>query len=116
MNRLLDHPDGASDHSLTRRDLFRGAAAALVPLVVPAGALAAQAAQPQGGAAIGPLDPGVLPPGVRSRFVDGVNGLRMHVLEAGFEAPGRPALLLLHGYPELAYSWRKIMGPLAAVG
>ena len=25
-----------------------------------------------------------LPPGIRSRFVDGVNGLRMHVLEAGF--------------------------------
>ena len=32
-------------------------------------------------------------------FVDGVNGLRMHVLEAGFETPGRPALLLIHGYP-----------------
>ena len=45
-------------------------------------------------AAIGPLDPAVLPPGIRSRFVDGVNGLRMHVLEAGFETPGRPALLL----------------------
>ena len=26
-----------------------------------------------------------LPEGIRSRFVDGVNGLRMHVLEAGFE-------------------------------
>ncbi len=45
-----------------------------------------------------------------------MNGLRMHVLEAGFESPGRPALLLLHGYPELAYSWRKVMGPLAAAG
>ena len=58
----------------------------------------------------------MLPPGIRSRFVDGVNGLRMHVLEAGFETPGRPALLLIHGYPELAYSWRKVMGPLAAAG
>jgi len=36
----------------------------------------------------------VLPPGVRARFVDGVNGLRAHVLEAGYETPGRPALLL----------------------
>src|SRR4051812_46634290 len=45
-----------------------------------------------------------LPPGIRSRFVDNINGLRLHVLEAGFEAKGRPCLLLLHGFPELAYS------------
>jgi pimeloyl-ACP methyl ester carboxylesterase len=57
-----------------------------------------------------------LPPGVRSRFVADVNGLRMHVLEAGFETPGRPCVLLLHGFPELAYSWRKVMPPLAAAG
>jgi pimeloyl-ACP methyl ester carboxylesterase len=64
---------------------------------------------------LAPLDPSVLPPGVRSRFVDGVNGLRMHLLEAG-AGEGRPLLLLLHGFPELAYSWRKVMGPLAAAG
>jgi pimeloyl-ACP methyl ester carboxylesterase len=58
----------------------------------------------------------MLPPGIRSRFVDDVNGLRMHVLEAGFETPGRPCVLLLHGFPELAWSWRKIMIPLAAAG
>jgi pimeloyl-ACP methyl ester carboxylesterase len=40
----------------------------------------------------------------------------MHVLEAGFEAQGRPCLLLLHGFPELAYSWRKVMIPLADAG
>lgn len=57
-----------------------------------------------------------LPPGIRARFIDGINGLRMHVLEAGFEQPGRPCLLLLHGFPELAYSWRKVMLPLAAAG
>ena len=62
-----------------------------------------------------PLDAAVLPPGLRSRFVDGVNGLRMHVLEAG-EGEGRPLLLLLHGFPELAYSWRKVMPALAAAG
>src|SRR5690348_963335 len=50
----------------------------------------------------------------RTRFVDGVNGLRMHVLEAG--SPGRPAVLLLHGFPELAYSWRKVMPALADAG
>src|SRR5258706_736473 len=40
----------------------------------------------------------------------------MHVLEAGFEPAGQPCLLLLHGFPELAYSGRKVMAPLAAAG
>ncbi len=40
----------------------------------------------------------------------------MHILEAGFEVPGRPCVLLLHGFPELAYSWRKVMLPIAAAG
>jgi len=57
-----------------------------------------------------------LPPGIRSRFVENINGLRMHVLEAGFETKGRPCILLLHGFPELAYSWRKVMPTLAAAG
>jgi pimeloyl-ACP methyl ester carboxylesterase len=57
-----------------------------------------------------------LPSGMRSRFVSGVNGLTMHVLEAGFEAKGRPCVVLLHGFPELAYSWRKVMLPLADAG
>src|SRR6266498_3475162 len=59
---------------------------------------------------------GTLAPGIRSRIVENINGLSMHVLEAGFEPQGRPCLLLLHGFPELAYSWRKIMLPLAAAG
>ena len=54
--------------------------------------------------------------GIRSRHVPGVNGLTMHVLEAGFETTGRPCVLLLHGFPELAYSWRKVMLPLAQAG
>src|SRR5947208_17120060 len=63
-----------------------------------------------------PLDRAVLPEGVRARFVDGVNGLRLHILEAGHDSPGRPLVLLLHGFPELAYSWRKIIPPLAEAG
>jgi pimeloyl-ACP methyl ester carboxylesterase len=55
-----------------------------------------------------------LPPEIRSRQVDNGNGLTMHVLEAG--TPGRPVIVLLHGFPELAFSWRRIMGPLAAAG
>lgn len=58
----------------------------------------------------------VLPQGIRSRFVCDINGLTMHVLEAGFETRGRPCVLLLHGFPELAYSWRKVMPALAAAG
>ena len=57
-----------------------------------------------------------LPAGIRSRFVNNINGLKMHLLEAGFEAPGRPCVLLLHGFPELAYSWRKVMPALAQEG
>ena len=57
-----------------------------------------------------------LPSGIRSRFVGGINGLDMHLLEAGFESAGRPCVLLLHGFPELAYSWRKVMPALAAAG
>jgi pimeloyl-ACP methyl ester carboxylesterase len=51
---------------------------------------------------------------LKSRFVDGVNGLRMHALEAG--DPAAPCILLLHGFPELAYSWRKVMPALAGAG
>jgi pimeloyl-ACP methyl ester carboxylesterase len=57
-----------------------------------------------------------LPPGIRSRFVENINGLRMHVLEAGFETKGRRCVLLLHGFPELGYSWRKVMPALAEAG
>ena len=63
-----------------------------------------------------PLPQNVLPAGIRARFVENINGLRMHILEAGFESKGRPLVLLLHGFPELAYSWRKVMLPLAAAG
>src|SRR5437016_7109456 len=63
-----------------------------------------------------PYGNGTIPAGIRSRAVANVNGMTVHMLEAGFERPGRPAVLLLHGFPELAYSWRKVMVPLAAAG
>src|SRR6266446_6264756 len=62
------------------------------------------------------FEPLPLPPGIRSRFVPNINDLTMHLLEAGFESQDRPCVLLLHGFPELAYSWRKVMLPLAAAG
>jgi pimeloyl-ACP methyl ester carboxylesterase len=66
--------------------------------------------------ALPPYGNGTLPSGIRSRVVNNNNGLMVHVVEAGFESTGRPCLLLLHGFPELAYSWRKVMLPLAAAG
>lgn len=63
-----------------------------------------------------PYGNGTLAPGIRSRMITGVNGLTVHILEAGHETSGRTAVLLLHGFPELAYSWRKVMLPLAAAG
>jgi pimeloyl-ACP methyl ester carboxylesterase len=63
-----------------------------------------------------PYGNGTVPRGIRARYVENVNGLRVHMLEAGFETSDRPAVLLLHGFPELAYSWRKVMLPLAGAG
>ena len=63
-----------------------------------------------------PYGNGAIPAGIRSRHIADVNGMTVHILEAGYETPGRPAVLLLHGFPELAYSWRKVMPPLAAAG
>jgi pimeloyl-ACP methyl ester carboxylesterase len=67
-------------------------------------------------AGLPPYGNGTLPPSIRSRVIAGVNGMNVHILEAGHETPGRPALLLLHGFPELAYSWRRVMPTLAAAG
>jgi pimeloyl-ACP methyl ester carboxylesterase len=58
----------------------------------------------------------VLPRGIRSRRVDTHNGVVLHVLEAGFENRGKPCVVLLHGFPELAYSWRNQLLPLARAG
>jgi pimeloyl-ACP methyl ester carboxylesterase len=41
-----------------------------------------------------------------------VNGVRLHVVEAGRGAP----VVLLHGFPEFWYSWRKQLPPLAGAG
>ena len=57
-----------------------------------------------------------LHPSIRVRRVDGVNGLSMQILEAGHETADRPLALLLHGFPELGYSWRKLLPALAEAG
>jgi pimeloyl-ACP methyl ester carboxylesterase len=100
--------------TLTRRELLRSASL-LAPAIAASSTILAQNQFTLDGV-MHPYRKEWLPEGVRSRFVDNVNGLRIHVLEAGFETPNRPALLLLHGFPELAYSWRNVMRPLADAG
>jgi pimeloyl-ACP methyl ester carboxylesterase len=59
-----------------------------------------------------------LPPGVSSRYVDcpGVQ-LKFHFLESGYDSSkSKPLILLLHGFPELAFSWRKVIPTLAEAG
>jgi pimeloyl-ACP methyl ester carboxylesterase len=48
---------------------------------------------------------------VQHRFVD-TNGIRMHLVEAG----AGPLVLLLHGFPESWYSWRRQLTALADAG
>jgi pimeloyl-ACP methyl ester carboxylesterase len=59
-----------------------------------------------------------LPEGVAQKFLYcSGNGLTFHYLEAGYTPErNQPLLLLLHGFPELAYSWRALMPALAAAG
>ena len=53
------------------------------------------------------------PAGVRVVRIP-VNGVELDVHEAG--DPKNPTVLLCHGFPESAYSWRHQMEPLAAAG
>ncbi len=50
---------------------------------------------------------------MRSRYVT-TNGVRLFCLESG--PPHGPLVLLLHGFPELAYSWRHQVATLGAAG
>ncbi|KAK3712244.1 hypothetical protein LTR37_009106 [Vermiconidia calcicola] len=57
-----------------------------------------------------------LPAGITEGYVDCTSscGLNYHVLKAG--KPGTPLILFCHGYPELAFSWRKVMPSIAEAG
>ena len=105
--------------TLTRRELMQGFAAVIIQASAASSVHAGSPHKqlPEGvSPEIGPYSASVLPAGIRSRFVNNINGLKIHVLEAGFEIKNRPAVLLLHGFPELAYSWRKVMLPIADAG
>ena len=72
---------------LTRRQLLRGAAAGIATAAAGAQASAVASAITRQDPP-GPYPDAVLPPGIRSRFVADINGLRMHVLEAGARGGG----------------------------
>ena len=102
---------------LSRRDLLAAAAALGAGGVTLAQSTRARAAIVRTDfSTLPPYGNATIPAGIRSRQIANVNGMTVHILEAGYETPGRPAVLLLHGFPELAYSWRKVMLPLAAAG
>ena len=110
-----------SDQSATTSTLSRRGFLATASAVAMGGVTLAQDRTQPGSvrtdvASLPPYGNATIPPGIRSRRVANVNGLTVHMLEAGYETPGRPAVLLLHGFPELAYSWRKVMLPLASAG
>jgi pimeloyl-ACP methyl ester carboxylesterase len=100
-------------HVWTRRGWLRSTAVPLGLIAMSGGRTRTQPARTPDRTVYGA---GTLPPGIRSRIVPGVNGIAMHVLEAGYGAGSRPGLLLVHGFPELGYSWRKVMVPLAEAG
>jgi pimeloyl-ACP methyl ester carboxylesterase len=102
-------------HCLSRRT-FLATAAGLGTLVIAPGTTARAAIVQTDFSTFPPYGNGTIPAGIRSRQIANVNGMTVHILEAGYETPGRPAVLLLHGFPELAYSWRKVMPTLAAAG
>jgi pimeloyl-ACP methyl ester carboxylesterase len=59
------------------------------------------------------MDAGMMENGWRSTRLS-VNGLSLHVVEAGDN--DRPLLILLHGFPEFWWAWRHQIEPFAAAG
>ncbi|KAF7718783.1 Epoxide hydrolase [Penicillium ucsense] len=63
-----------------------------------------------------PLPQLPLSDGVSSRLIR-TQDLTFHILEAGATpSHDRPLIVLLHGFPEIAYSWRRVLPRLAAAG
>src|SRR5256885_16699095 len=60
-----------------------------------------------------PYGKGTLPAGIRSRQIANVNGMTVHILEAGYVTPGRPADFALHGFPAVGDSVAKGFTTLA---
>ncbi len=66
------------------------------------------------GTELADLPPLQVPEGITSRQIETDAGLAQHVLEAG--DPNTQLLMLMHGFPEIAFSWRQVMPALADAG
>jgi hypothetical protein len=117
LNAMTEQASVKTITRLSRRAFLAATAAARVGVLTIAKNTPARAAIVQADfSKLPPYGNGTIPKGVRSRQIANVNGMTVHILEAGYETPERPMILLLHGFPELAYSWRKVMPSLAAAG
>ena len=63
-----------------------------------------------------PFPKDLLPKGIQSRFIENTNGLRVHILENEDYSIHHPLLIFLHGFPEVSYSWRRLILPVAQAG
>src|SRR5215471_2180037 len=72
---------------LSRREFMGIAAATAAGFRRPA---QAQSSAARAGESLPPYGNGTIQTGIRSRNIANVNGLSVHILEAGFETPGRP--------------------------
>ena len=86
--------------TFTRRQFNKASAIAAMGSALPLSSLQAASAEI-------PLPPYMPAP----KFIDS-NGIRMAVYEQGTG----PAVVLAHGFPELAFSWRHQIGPLVEAG
>ena len=58
----------------------------------------------------------LLPRDIKSNYAEDINGIDMHYLESGNKTSDSKLIILLHGFPELSYSWRKILPVLSDNG
>lgn len=99
---------------MNRRHILRGAGALLAQTVFPRRVLKAEKVDAENADVLyGRM---TLPAGIRSRQIDTHTGVNLHILEAGHAGSARPCVVLLHGFPELAYAWRNQLLPLAQAG
>jgi len=57
-----------------------------------------------------------LPKGIKSKVINDINGLDIHYLESVENKENSELIVLLHGFPELSFSWRKILPILSDNG
>jgi pimeloyl-ACP methyl ester carboxylesterase len=57
-----------------------------------------------------------VPQGINQCTINNNNGLDVHVLDTGYKTDRLGVLLLLHGFPELSFSWRRTISPLISAG